>query len=488
MAALVTAPDTVRLAAGFTPPSLDDWRALVRRALKGAGPESLVTRDPNGIDLAPLYVASSPHPAMPPPRAVRPKSAPPWDIRALVENSATTAANAELLADLAGGATSALLVIDPTSARGVALGSANEFVALLDGVVLERPTIALDAGFLGPSAAEWLGAAAKASPAAPLAFHLDPLSTFARDGESPGSVAAHVEAAARTAARLAEAYPNATLFRASGRVVHEAGGGAADEIAFALAAAFAYAKALSGSAPGTDGPFDRIVLALSIDDDILVSIAKLRAARIAWAKLAVACGVPAAARIEARSSGRMLTRADAWTNLIRLAVAGFAAAVGGADSVLLDPFTAGLGGPTATARRMALNAQLILMDEANLGFVADPLAGAGAVEALTHDLAREALARLRAIEGAGGLAQALRIGLVAERAEEGREALRGAIAARSLRLVGVTDFRAEGVAAPEVAFRPSMSVAAPDPRQPGPDDACPPLTPITLEALASAAA
>ena len=100
-------------------------------------------------------------------------------------------------------------------------------------------------------------------------------------------------------------------------------------------------------------------------------IAKMRAARSLWARLAGACGADPLARIEARSSHRMLTRPDAWTNMIRLTAAGFAAAAGGADSVILGSFTDALGLPTEFARRQSRNAQLVLMEEAHVGRVAE---------------------------------------------------------------------------------------------------------------------
>jgi methylmalonyl-CoA mutase len=220
---------------------------------------------------------------------------------------------------------------------------------VLDGVLLDVAPVALDAGFLGPKAADWLGAAAKGAPSAQLAFHLDPLSAFAETGVSPGPIEAHLISAATVAARLAEPYPKASLFLASGRTAHEAGGGEALELALAAAAALAYAKALTRAGLPVADAFERIVLGLTVDADYFLSLAKLRAARRVWARLAAACGAAAPARIEARSSGRMLTAADPWTNLIRLTAAAFAGAAGGADAIVLGAFTDALGAPTAFA-------------------------------------------------------------------------------------------------------------------------------------------
>jgi methylmalonyl-CoA mutase len=259
-------------------------------------------------------------------------------------------------------------------------------------------------------------------------------------------------------------------------VVHEAGGGEAGEVAFAAAAAVAYAKALVRAGLPMERAFSHITLGLSADADYFLTIAKLRAARAVWARIAGACGADPTARIEARSSRRMLTAKDAWTNMIRLTAAGFGAAVGGADSVILGCFTDALGLPTEFGRRQSRNAQLVLMEEAHIGRVADPAAGSGYVEALTDQIARAAWAEFQAIEAAGGIAAALAAGRIAT-AVDAAKATRPA----DPKIIGVTAFPPAKDTPVEVeiaAARPAS--AAPSPRLPGPDSACPPLTPIRI--------
>ncbi|HZZ30365.1 MAG TPA: methylmalonyl-CoA mutase family protein, partial [Phenylobacterium sp.] len=352
--------------------------------------------------------------------------------------------------------------------------SVAEFARVLEGVILEFAPVALDAGFQGPVAADWLAAAAKASPTALVRFHLDPLSAYAEAGASPGPVEAHLISAANVAVRLAETYPQAGLFLASGRVVHEAGGGEAGEIAFAAAAAIAYAKALVRAGLPMADAFAKITLSLSADADYFLTIAKLRAARAVWARIATACEADPTARIEARSSRRMLTAKDAWTNMIRLTAAGFGAAVGGADSVVLGAFTDALGLPTAFARRQSRNSQLVLMEEAHIGRVADPAAGSGYVEALTDAIARAAWADVQAIEAAGGIVGALTSGEIAA-------AVEAAKAARpEPRIIGVTAFPPAKDVPVEVEIAAAKPTSAPSPRLPGPDSACPPLQPMRI--------
>ncbi|HEY8618373.1 methylmalonyl-CoA mutase family protein [Phenylobacterium sp.] len=455
----------------FPPATEDAWRALVAKTLGEAPFSSLEKTTAEGLPIAPLYPQAEAPAAFP----ARPfDAARAWDLRTLVAHPDAGRANAEILADLEGGAASVAVRIDPAGRNGVAVGSADGLARVLDGVILELAPVALDAGFLGPKAADWLGTVAKASPGAKLRLHMDPLSAFAEAGASPGPIESHLIAAATVGARLAETYPQAQLFLASGRGAHEAGGGEALEVAVAATAAIAYAKALARAGLPVAEAFARITLGLSADADHFVTIAKLRAARAVFARIAQASGADPQARIEARSSRRMLAVRDAWTNMIRLTAAGFGAAVGGADAIVLGAFTDAIGLPTAFARRQSRNTQLVLMEEAHVGRVADPGAGSGYIEALTDQIARAAWAKLQAIEAAGGLAAALSSGLVAEEVAAAR-------AARPApKLVGVNAFPPDKESAVEVEQAEPKPVEAPSPQLPGPDGRCPPLAPIRL--------
>ena len=470
----MTTPST--LAKDFPPATREAWAALVDKTLKGA---ALPEADVGGVIVKALYTAAEANPSVSPVLAPRDAERP-WDVRTSIGHPDPVRANADALADLEGGAASILVRIDPTGERGVAIGSPDSLARVLEQVEPEMATIALDAGFLGPATADWLGAAAKASPAARLAFHLDPFSALAEAGASPGPFEAHLASAATTAARLAETYPAASLFLASGRVVHEAGGEAALELGFAAAAALAYAKALVQTGFPMDQAFAGISLGLAADQDYFLTIAKLRAARAIWARITEACGVSAPAVIEARSSGRMLTRLDAWTNMLRLTVAGVGAAAGGADAIVLGAFTDALGRPAPLARRQARNAQLVMMEEAGLGRVADPAGGAWVVEAMTDQLARAGWAAFQAIEAEGGLLAALASGRIAAEAAAALAARRAHIADKSDKIIGVTVFPNADPTPTPVETPPAVAVDAPSPRLPGPDSRCPPLTPVRL--------
>jgi methylmalonyl-CoA mutase len=405
-------------------------------------------------------------------------------VRTLVDHPDPARANADALDDLNGGAASLLVTLDASGEAGVAVGSRADLERVLEGVLLDLAPVALDAGWMGPLAADWLADLAKGGPAAPLRFNMDPLGTWARSGSSPGPVEAQVRLAAETGARHAETYPLAGLFLASGRAVHEAGGSEGQELGFAAAAAIAYARALQAAGLNPSDAWGRITLGLSADVEHLTTAAKLRAARVIWGKLTAACGVEAPVRIEARSSRRMLSTRDSWTNLLRLTVAGFGAALGGAEAVVLEPFTAPLQSagarPSPLARRQARNTQLVLMEEAGLGRVADAAGGSGWIEARTDELARAGWAVMQAIEAEGGLLAALGSGWVAEAVAAKREARRADYAEDRLGLIGVTRFpnKHDEPPALEPVDPAAFARTGPDLGLPGPGDACPPLRPI----------
>ncbi|MBX3484927.1 methylmalonyl-CoA mutase family protein [Phenylobacterium sp.] len=445
---------------GFPPAGEDAWRALVAKTLGDKPFESLNKATVEGLPIAPLYAASTAEASFP----ARPFDAErPWDLRVLSAQADPARANAELLADLEGGAASVIVAGHAT---------AEALNVALSNIIVELAPVGLDAGFAGPKAADALHAVAKSSPGARLDFNLDPLSAFAEAGASPGPVGSHIVSAATVAARHAQTYPHAQLFLASGRVAHEAGGGEALEVAVAAAAAIAYAKAMVRAGVAAGEAFARITLGLAADADYFLTIAKLRAARAVFARIATASGGAAQARIEARTSRRMLTAQDPWTNMIRLTAAGFGAAAGGADAVVLGAFTDALGLPTAFGRRQSRNTQLVLMEEAAVGRVADPAAGSGYLDSLTDHIARAAWARLQAIEAAGGIVAALESGLVA------REVAAAVAGRGDPKILGVTAF--PPTEKTDVDVDAGAVAVAPDVRLPGPDSTCPPLTPVRL--------
>jgi methylmalonyl-CoA mutase len=451
----------------FPTPSAADWRTLAEKALKDRPLESLVHLDADGLAVRPLYAAAT---GGAPVSAPRPSDADgrAWDVRTLVEGDDPAAVNAAALADLEGGAASVLL-------RGAVLADSGPLARALEGVALELAPVGLDAGLDGPEAANALAVAAKGSPRAKLMFHMDPLSAFADAGAAPRSLPDHLELAANTAARHAEAYPDASFFLASGRVVHEAGGSIAQELAFAASSAVSITLAAKAAGMTVEQALMGTVLGVSLDQEYFDSLAKVRALRLIWRSIGKAFGSETPAVIEARSSRRMLSARDPWPNLLRLTAAGFAGAVGGADAVVLDGLSRANGRSDAFARRQARNTQAVLMEEAHLGRVDDPAAGSWFLDARTRDLAEAGWAEFQRIEGEGGLITALRTGDIQDRVASARAEREAALASGVAQLVGVTKF-----VDPEPRPAPFDAEATRAPQTGG--DTCDRLTPIRFAA------
>src|SRR5208337_5207456 len=177
---------------------------------------------------------------------------------------------------------------------------------------------------------------------------------------------------------------------------------------FALGAAVSLLRLLEEADVALDGARALIAFRMAADTDEFVTLSKFRALRVAWSRIEEACSLKSRpAQIHGESAWRMMTARDPYGNVLRGAMAAFSAGLGGADSVCVLPHTLAVGLPDSLSRRLARNAQLILLRESHLGFVADPAAGAGAFEALTEALCEKGWALFQDIEAQGGLAAVL---------------------------------------------------------------------------------
>jgi methylmalonyl-CoA mutase len=444
-----------RFAAGFEPASEQRWLDLVAKILEGADFERrLVSRTADGLRIKPLYTradalagAETAVPGAAPftrgSSTERPR--PGWDIRTIHVETDPKAANAAILEDLAGGATSICLQIAAPGGIGLPCTGAD-LAAALEGVDLELCPVALVAGEYTADAAGSLMALWRArgieDGKCRGAFGADPLGTLARTGALYHPAERSIDIAAGLAAGT-RAMPGVTALMADGHPYHAAGASEAQELAAMLSTLVAYLRGAerAGLAPADALP--RIAIGLAADADQLLTIAKLRAGRrLVW-QVASACGAgDAAGRVQLASATawRMLARRDPWVNMLRAAVGCAAAGMGGADAIVVLPFTWPIGKPDAFARRIARNTQIVLLEESGLGRVADPAGGSWYVERLTDDLARKAWAIFQEWEGAGGMAAALGSGLVQDQIAATAEARAGDIATGRIELTGSSAF------------------------------------------------
>ncbi len=422
------------------------WRALVEQGLKGAQWSRLIGQTADGIPLEPLYretdIATAQDESGMPGAApfIRGSRSGAWHIRQVYDHPDPASANEQILADLEGGVSSIEIVSHfGGGPRGVRIARAQDFDTALAGVMLDAAPVALNGEQQGLWLAELLAAKLRGASGEGVAFNLNPLASYFRVG---GGAKADMDDAVRFTRAMRESMPAATALRADARPIHEAGGSEAQELAVALACGITYLRELTAANMSADDAARTILFTLAVGPDVLIEASKLRALRLCWARVLEASGVAAehrAARIHAVTSRRMMTRYDAWTNILRVTTAAFGAAVGGANAITTLPFTDALGLPTPFARRVARNTQHVLLEESRLGHVADPAGGAWFVERLTRELAAKAWEKMQAIEAQGGIIAALGDGLWRE-IQEAYSARRARFHTRRETITGISDF------------------------------------------------
>lgn len=416
--------DIRELARGFPAQSPGDWRELALGALKGADfDRTLVRTTADGIARGPVFFdrPSGSAPLYGPRDAYLP-----WAIRQSHGEADPAKANANILADLAGGVSEVSLRLDEDGTNGIAAASANEIRRALEGVDLSIAPVHVEAG--GQDGALLLAEVLKDRPDVRGGFGLPPGTPHA--------------------AELAKTFSAMFVNAVDARAVFDAGGSEVQEVAF-MACGFAEAmRGLIDHGVSNERAANSVEVRLAADADIHLTIAKLRAARIVSARILDAFGVSGVATpIHAVTAYRMMTRRDPWTNLIRVTAAGFAAAAGGADAITIRPVTAALGRPTPFAQRVARNLQIMLQEESHLGRVADPAAGSFLHETLTRELAQQAWSLFQTLESEGGYENAVGGAAFRKRIAEARAEHEKAYRSGKESLIGINAF-------PELHSRP----------------------------------
>ncbi|MEH2507557.1 methylmalonyl-CoA mutase [Bradyrhizobium sp. AZCC 1578] len=439
----MTDNDELTLAAEFPAATYEDWRKLVDGVLKGAPFEKLVSKTSDGLKIDPIYRRAKGAA----PVAGR-AAAVPWQVMQQIDHPDAKAANAQALHDLENGATGLILVFaGANAAHGFGLDPSAEAVeAVLDGIYL-------DAGIgielqIGPQSrmaaihvAEYIKRKGLNPAACDIRFGLDPLGSCAVSGSSPHSWDEIVPAVTSAIQGLTAMGFKGPFAAADGRVIHDAGGSEAQELAFVLASGVAYLRAIEQAGITLEDAQGMVYARLAADADQFLTLAKFRALRLLWARIEQACGLtPKPLFIAADTAWRMLTQRDPYVNMLRATMATFSAGLGGANAITVLPHTLALGLPDPFARRVARNTQLVLLEESNLAKVSDPAAGSGGIETLTRQLCEAAWSLFQEIEKAGGMFAGLEQNVIQRKVAATRAAREANIAKRRDVLTGASEF------------------------------------------------
>lgn len=434
----------LRLASEFPPATRDQWLTLVEGVLKGASVDrKLVGRTADGLRIEPLYGRRAAADVL----AGRDLGLP-WQVMARVDQPDATDANTQALDDLENGASGLVLVCPGAiGAQGFGIDiSADGIARILDGVFLDAGApiefmLTREAKDVPAHVAALIKQRGLDPAACDLRIGFDPIGLMAAGSSAPMPWADIAPLFARMTRTLADDGFRGPFAAADARVIHNAGGSEAQELAYALSVAIAYWRALEAGGVAVDAARRMIFFRMSADADQFMTMAKFRALRKLWARVEEASGLaPQPIFIAAETAWRMMTQRDPYVNMLRVTIATFAAGLGGANAVTVLPFTSALGLPDPFARRVARNTQLVLLEESNLAKVSDPAAGSGGIEALTDELCRTAWALFQGIETAGGVAAALGSGLIQKQVADTRIAREKAIATRGDPLTGTSEF------------------------------------------------
>jgi methylmalonyl-CoA mutase len=459
----------------FERPSEAEWRSAVERALGPGGLDRLDRRVAENVTARALYMGSERLPSAGFP-GVRPwtrgskpggNSHTGWEVCQRVRHP-----NPQHLAMLAGvevGGGASGVWIDLRRSESARL-VARDLDALVDAADPEGISVRLGAdGHAVSFAAAWVDACSRRGLDLSRlrgSFGVDPLGRLAAAGELADDPEAELRLAAEVVRWTLDAAPGVRTIAVRTLPYQGAGADAAEELAFAAAGGLEYLRRLVDDGFAVEAACGQIGFVTAVGRDLFVEIAKLRALRRMWSRVAEVFGATDRCpppHVHAVTSPRSLSRRDPWTNMLRSTVAAFAATAGGADAITVLPFDSAIGHPDDHGRRIARNTNIILREESNLHRIVDPAGGSYLVEELTDQLARSAWSILQDIEGRGGMLSALASGFVARRMAEAAARLRAEVATRHWPITGVSTFPnlAEEVSArPEPA--PPTSAEAPE--------------------------
>src|SRR5688572_8554529 len=414
-------------------PTREDWQAKAARELKD---RDATWHVPEGFAIQPLYTAdeAAPDPGFPgfAPFTRGPYASMytgrPWTIRQYAGFSTAEDSNAFYRRNLAAGQKGLSVAFDLATHRGydsdhprvagdvgmagVAIDSIYDMRQLFDGIPLDRMSVSMTMnGAVLPVLALYIVAAEEQGVAPEQlsgTIQNDILKEFMVRNTyiyPPGpSMRIISDIFAYTSARM----PRFNSISISGYHIQEAGATADLELAYTLADGIEYLRAGQAAGLDIDAFAPRLSFFWAIGMNFFMEVAKLRAARLLWAKLVKEAGAQnpksMSLRTHSQTSGWSLTAQDVYNNVVRTCLEAMAATQGHTQSLHTNALDEALALPTDFSARIARNTQLLLQQESGTTRVIDPWGGSAYVEKLTYDLARRAWAHIEEVAEHGGMA------------------------------------------------------------------------------------
>ncbi|MBP2473440.1 methylmalonyl-CoA mutase [Crossiella equi] len=460
------------------------WRAALAEAT-GKDAESLVWETPEGIAVNPLYTPADtreldflgtypgiapylrgPYPTM--------YVNQPWTIRQYAGFSTAAESNAFYRRNLAAGQKGLSVAFDLPTHRGydsdhprvpgdvgmagVAIDSIYDMRQLFDGIPLDKMSVSMTMnGAVLPVLALYIVAAEEQGVAPEQlagTIQNDILKEFMVRNTYIYPPQPSMQIISDIFSFTSQRMPRYNSISISGYHIQEAGATADLELAYTLADGVEYLRAGRDAGLSIDAFAPRLSFFWAIGMNFFMEVAKLRAARLLWAKLVKQFGPKnsksLSLRTHSQTSGWSLTAQDVFNNVVRTCVEAMAATQGHTQSLHTNALDEALALPTDFSARIARNTQLVLQQESGTTRVIDPWGGSDYVERLTYDLARRAWGHIEEVEAAGGMAKAIDEGIPKLRVEEAAARTQARIDSGRQPVIGVNKYRVDADEAIEV--------------------------------------
>jgi methylmalonyl-CoA mutase len=459
---------------GRSQPSLAEWQAVAKGQT-----QHHVWQTPEHIPVRPLYTAADLEgvdhldtmPGFPPflrgPYATMYVQQP-WTVRQYAGFSTAKDSNAFYRRNLAAGQKGLSIAFDLATHRGydsdharvtgdvgmagVAIDSIFDMRTLFDGIPLDRMSVSMTMnGAVLPVLALYIVAAEEQGvKPEQLAGTIqnDILKEFMVRNTYIYPPAPSVRIIADIFEFTSQRMPKFNSISISGYHMQEAGATADLELAYTLADGVEYVRTGCEAGLDVDAFCPRLSFFWAIGMNYFMEVAKLRAARMMWAKLIKQFDPKnpksLSLRTHSQTSGWSLTAQDVYNNVIRTCVEALAATHGHTQSLHTNALDEALALPTDFSARIARNTQLFIQQETDTCDVVDPWGGSYFVERLTHDLAQRAWSHIREVEELGGMTKAIQAGIPKMRIEEAAARTQARIDSGQQIVVGLNKYRPTG--------------------------------------------
>jgi len=462
------------------PATLADWQALAEKAASRSSTDldALNTETPEGLTLKPLYTAADTQglsyadtlPGIEPfvrgPQATM-YAGRPWTIRQYAGFSTAEESNAFYRQALAAGGQGISVAFDLATHRGydsdhprvagdvgkagVAIDSVEDMKILFEGIPLDKVSVSMTMnGAVLPVLAGYIVAAEEqgvAPDALAGTIQNDILKEFMVRNTYIYPPAPSMRIVGDIIAYATANMPRFNTISISGYHIQEAGADAALEMAYTLADGKEYIRTAIAAGLDIDQFAPRLSFFWGISMNFYMEIAKLRAARLLWARIVDEFKPKNVKskmlRTHSQTSGWSLTEQDPYNNVVRTAIEAMAAVFGGTQSLHTNSLDEAIALPTEFSSRIARNTQLIIQEETGITDVVDPWGGSYMMESLTQNLADRAWELIEEVESLGGMAKAIESGMPKLRIEESAARKQARIDRGEDVIVGVNKYQLE---------------------------------------------